>query len=195
MGLFIVLALLGSYFFVRYHEIIMNSLLILILMGLTATITVSFRLSVMRLLDPLSKWWLLLSFVVWIAAFYMLLELSNTKFSSVDTSSVGNYLNSVGIDGVGKFLYQGVGTLAICLPIMFSFSILTHMFAFASYRAREGKISSFFIRITKGFVTSPITTTLVIICLCGLSIFLVSGAAYNFIISSNPFETFTEKVK
>jgi hypothetical protein len=189
-GLYIILGLLASYLFVRFHEIIMNSLLVLILMGLTATITVTYRLTVTGLLDPLSKWWLFLSFIVWIVAGYMFIELSSTKFSNINTSSIGDYLNSVGIEGAGKYLYQGMGTLMICLPILISYSILIHLYAISCFRARQGKISSYLIRITKSFVTSPKTTTIAIVLLCGVSFVFASGVAYNLIVASNPFKIF-----
>lgn len=174
-----------SFLFVKFHSYLLTYTSGFVLMALTCIVTIAIRLYANNNFGNINKLWTCLCFAIVAVDVMTLIFLYKQDVSQISTLSIGDFISSLGIEGVMKYSYFAVGFIVIQLPNVTLLILLIHMFAMNSYLARSGPVSAFIIDKTKNFTIKPIYTSVAIALICIMSILFSSGLLFDLISNSN----------
>ncbi|KUP25803.1 hypothetical protein [Paenibacillus sp. DMB5] len=181
LAFYLVVAVFLAFFFYKYHSVLMDYTIGFIIMGLTSTITVAIKLHMDNQYDNLNKYWSLVALVIIGMDFITLRLMSNQISESTSISSLSEFIQAFGMNGILQVSYFALGFIVIQLLNLLLLALLIHMFAVNQYLARSGRISEFFVRKTKGFVSKPVSLAVITVLISAVSILLSSGILYDWV--------------
>lgn len=174
-----------SFLFVKFHAYLLTYTSGFVFMALTCTVTIAIRLYKNNNFGNINKLWTCLCFAIVAVDVMTLVFLYKQDVSQISILSIGDFISSLGIEGVLKYSYFAAGFIVIQLPNVTLLILLIHMLAMNSYLARSGPVSAFIIDKTKNFTVKPIYTSVAIALICLMSILFSSGFLFDLISNGN----------
>ncbi len=180
-GCFVLLA----FFYVKYHEYIMDYLLGFTIMGITSTFTVAIKLHLNNGYDKLNKLWTISLLFVWTINLVHLSIMTAQKDPTIAVSNLNTFLSTGGMNAVHKNITYVEGFLFLVMVNVIVIGMLINMFAVNRYRATGGKIAEFFFYKTKVFVMRPYLMVGLVFILSIVSMVFASGLIYQLITNTS----------
>lgn len=178
-GITVVIAVILSYLYVKYHAQLMNFMVSLIVIGLVGTLTVAVKLYRNNSYDNLNRLWTLQLISILVFDCVQLVVMSKQDTSTISTISLSEFISSAGLNGVARYGIVGVGFVLSLLPNVLLFILLIHMMSVNLHRAFNDRVTSFLIRHTVRFTTKPYQMLLLVVFLCAFSLFYSTGLLYD----------------
>ncbi|MCK6074647.1 hypothetical protein [Paenibacillus silvae] len=181
IGVIAVVAVILSYLYVKYHSELMSFMTSLIIIGVVGTLTVAVKLYRNNSYDNLNRLWTLQLIGILVFDCVQLVVMSKQDTTLISTISLSDFFTSAGLEGVARFGIIGVGFVISLLPNVLLFILLIHMLSVNLNRAFNDRVTAFFIRHTVKFTTKPYHMLVVVVLLCGFSLFYSTGYVYDLV--------------
>ncbi|MFP3919938.1 hypothetical protein U5N28_19210 [Lysinibacillus telephonicus] len=184
LGVMIALGVVLTYLFIRFHSQLLNIYTTFTFVSLSLVVAAAIKLYKNNQYDQLNRIWTFQMLFIIAYNFVHISFMSKQDTTNISTKTLSDFLSSAGLAGITKFSYDALGFLINLLPNLMLILIITHMFAINFYLKSGGKFPLFVVKKTLRLTSKPYESTLFLIIICGLSLLLSSGVAFDFISSS-----------
>ena len=177
---------IASFLFISYYDIILDIYASIIVVIITATLAIAFKLYNNDQYDHLNRFWTVILLIITAFNFCSLSIMAQLDLANTDLTSFSTIFHSVGMSGFQDYIYRTIGFILALLLNILGIILLIHIISVNNILLHKNIFYNWFVKRTINY-TKPKFLIIMVLCFATLSLMLTSGLLIEMIKDINNY--------